>query len=200
MAIAKRGFGQRPSRHDQITRSKQFTDAALTLDIDRVLTHAKQKRRIAGVAAMISGLDLQLVGDGDSKQVVRAAYSSIYDLMRPSLREVGPDETARIFDQPTTQATIQNLSVSLDSSKFNKIAHTYATDGEYFEVTDDGLVLQSGVPIERMQARHGGCPFAYSDSAPYFRKFVGRIVETYVTAESRQMPDGWLDAIKHSFL
>lgn len=201
MSIAKRTFGVAPTLRDAMTRGKDFTDAAIDLDIDEVLSHAKRKTKIAHSAAKLSGVHLQLEGDYDSQKLVYAAYDGIYDMMRPALESRGADETLQLFNQPTTRHTILDLSRTLDSAGFSKVAHHYATRGDYLQLSDDGLEKQPDYSVDKQyETRKGGCPYARGEDARYFNQVTDRIIETYVHAHDSGMPHGWLDVINRSLL
>lgn len=196
MTTTERSFGRPPSLKEMLARGKEFTDAAMDLEIDTVLEEARHMRKIGSTAARLSGVNLQREGDSDSKRLVFAAYESIYDLMRPSLLAIGPDATKDLFDTDLTRRTLLDMSRNLDSYAFSRMTHKYRNEGDYFEVTDDGLHLQEGLVLPRkFEARRGGCPYAKTETAPYFNRFTDRIVETYAEAQRRDMPNGWLETV-----
>ena len=196
MPTVKRSFGRPPSMKDALSRGKQFTDAAMELDIDDVLARAGRKRAIGRTAAKLSGQHLQLEGDYDSQRLVYAAYDGLYDLMRPSLAAEGADVAMEIFNAPTTRNTILELSRNLESRSFGDVAYHYASRGDFLQVTDDGLEVQAGVIFpQKFETKIGGCPYARAEDARYFNRFTDRIVETYAEAARRDMPHGWLDVV-----
>ena len=196
MTTTQRSFGRPPSLKEMLARGKEFTDAAMDLEIGSVLDEARHMRKVGHTAARLSGVSLQREGDSDSKRLVFAAYESLYDLMRPSLQAIGPDATKDLFGTELTRRTLIDLSRNLDSYAFSRMTNKYRKGGDFFEVTDDGLRLQEGLVLPRKyEARHGGCPYAKTETAPYFNRFTDRIVETYAEAQRRDMPDGWLETV-----
>lgn len=196
MTTTQRSFGRPPSMKDLLARGKEFTDAAMELEIDTVLRQAGRMRAIGWTAAKLSGVKLQREGDADSKRLVFAAYDNIYDLMAPSFRDIGPDATKELFDTELTRDTLVEASRNLDSSAFSRMAYRYRKNDEYFEMTDDGLVLQPDLTLpKKFEARRGGCPYAQTEAAAYFNRFTDRIVDTFTEASRRDMPDGWLNAV-----
>lgn len=201
MSPVNRTFGRPPSMKDALSRGKQFTDAAMELDIDAVLTHAGRKRMIGRKAAKLSGQHLQLEGDYDSQRLVFAAYDGLYDMMRPSLMNEGADTAAEIFNTPTTRDTILELSRNLESRSFGDVAYRYASRGDFLHITDDGLEVQHGIIFpQKFETKIGGCPYARAADARYFNRFTDHIVETYAEATRRDMPHGWLDLVNRSIL
>lgn len=179
-----------------LSRGKEFTDAAMDLEIGSVLDAAGHMRKIGNTAARLSGVYLQREGDSDSKRLVFAAYDGVYDLMRPSLLALGPDATEDLFNTDLTRRTLLDMSRGLDSYAFSRMTYKYRNEGDYFEVTDEGIRLQEGLVLpKKFEARHGGCPYAQTETAPYFNRFTDRIVETYAEAQRRDMPNGWLETV-----
>ena len=199
MPTAKRSFGKPPTLKESLSRGKEFTDAAMELDIHAVLSDAKRKNNVGRSAAKLSGVHLQLEGDYDSQRLVYAAYDGIYDMMRPSLEADGADVAAEIFNMPTTRATIIDLSRNLESRSFGDVAHHYATRGDYLHVTSDGLEIQPGIVFPRkFETKIGGCPYARAKDARYFNRFTDRIVDTYAEAERNDMPYGLVELVGRS--
>lgn len=197
----RRTFGRPASLKDLMAAGKEFTDAAMDLEIDHVLDEARYRRCIGRTAAHLSGVALQREGDGTSKRLVFAAYDTLYDLMQPSLEVHGADETYELFTTPTTRDTILTLSKDIDSYGLSKMARQYRTQGNYLQMTDDGLSLDNAQPIpKKFESVRGGCPYAKAKNAPYFNEFTHRIIETYAEAHRRNMPHGWLDATSRLLL
>jgi hypothetical protein len=196
MTTSRREFGRPPSLKDMLARGKEFTDAAMDIEIDSVLHEARYTRKVGSTAARLSGVSLQREGDADSKRLVFAAYDNIYDLMRPSLQTHGADMTEKLFDTDLTRRTLLDMSRNLDSYSFSRMAYDYQKEGDYFEMTNDGLMLQKNIVIpHKFEARRGGCPYAKTEGAPYFNRFADHIVATYAEAHRRDMPDGWRQAV-----
>lgn len=199
MPALKRTFGQAASLSESLPRGKEFTDAALSLDIATVLNESKITRKIGLTVARLSAESLQLEGDYASKRLVFAAYDGIYDLMKPSLKNSGIDDTVDMINSPLSRQTIVGLSRGLNSYSFSDVAYQYATRGKYLTVTDDGLGIQEGITFpESSESKIGGCPYAKSERAREFNIFTDRIVETYAEAHSRDMPKGWLSTINNA--
>lgn len=198
MSIAKRTFGTAPSLRDSMAAGKEFTDTALSLDLNEVLTEAKYRRNIGHAAAHLSGVRLQHEGDGTSKRFIFAAYDAVYDLMAPSLHQYGADATRELFATPTTRTTLLDLSTRLSSYGLSSVAYQYRSRRDFLRMTDEGLALDStqGTLPDRFKTERGGCPYAKSQNAPYFNRFTDRIVETYTYAHYNEMPEGWLDATR----
>ncbi|MDB5165426.1 MAG: hypothetical protein JWM00_316 [Candidatus Saccharibacteria bacterium] len=196
MTISKRVFGYPASLKDMMTASKEFTDAAMSIDIDHVLYESREKRKIGRTAAHLSGVKLQLEGDSDSKRIIFAAYDTLYDLMQPSLVTHGSDTTQKLFTTDTTRATLLDLSTSISSYGVSTVAYKYRSRGDYLHMTESGLELNEssmGIP-KRFESNRNGCPYAKTKDAPYFNQFADHIVETYAQAHRQDMPHGWLDA------
>lgn len=202
MAVVQRAFGRKPTNlKDLLAAGKEFTDAAMDLEIDDVLKEARYQRRIGHAAAHLSGVAIQREGDGTSKRLVFAAYDTLYDLMHPSLEAHGADTAYDIFTAPVTRETILDLSENISSYGLSKIAYQYRTQGNYLHVTDEGLQLDEAQPIpKKFETVRGGCPYAKAKNAPYFNRFTDRIVETYAEAHRQNMPHGWLGATSRLFL
>jgi hypothetical protein len=199
MSVIRRDFGQPPALKDVLPRAKEFTDAAMDIDIGEVLREARTVRSIGHAAAKMSGVRLQLEGDGTSKRIISAAYQSLYDVMLPSLADLGADRTQELFRSDTTHATLTNLSSTMDSLEFSRLTYRYRQRGEHLEVTDAGLVVQPGFALSAaMEAKRGGCPYAKGGGSFYFNRFTDHIVETYAEAHRQNLPQGWLGAIARS--
>lgn len=196
MTLSERRFGQPPSVRDGMVRGREFADMAMSVDIEDVLTRAKHVRSIGKAAARISGERLQYEGDGDSMQLILAAYEAIYDVTKPSFLSNGVDETVRLFKSDTTHTTLTYLSAAMDSYAFSTVTREYAKKGDNLILTEDGLSLQDDFVItEKMKARRGGCPYAKRSDAKYFNRFTDHVVDTYARAYAVGMPDRWLDRI-----
>lgn len=199
MTHEQRMLGQKPSLKYSIVRGKEFTDQAMKLEVGDVLKNAQYISRIGYHAARLSGVRLQHEGDGDSKNLVSAAYDALYDVTRPSFETLGVDRTLELFTSDRTHATLIALSASMDSYQFSKLTYDYRTKGRFLNVDESGLSVNDDFALtEKMKAKRGGCPFAKTEESPYFTKFSDRIVETYAQAYTEKMPHGWLDRVNNA--
>jgi hypothetical protein len=195
MVLAKRTFGQPASLEDLMTSGKEFTDAAMSIDILEVLRAANYKRNIGHTAAHLSGVKLESEGDATSKRIVFVAYDTIHDLMHPTLLTHGADAARDLFKSETTHATLADLSGTIDSYALSQMAHQYRTQGNYLHVGENGLIVDEDCVIPKeFLAKRGGCPYAKNTDNPYFNKFTDHVVDTYAGAHQRNMPYGWLAA------
>lgn len=200
MTVSKRAFGKPASMKDMLTTGKEFTDAAMDIDVEHVLRESRYKRNIGRTAANLSGVGLQREGDGTSKRIVFAAYDNLYDLLQPSFDTYGVDATQELFATDTTRETLLHLSTTLSSYGMGTVAHRYRTRGDYLHMTESGLELNtdsSAIP-RKFESNKGGCPYAKAKGAPYFNQVADHIVETYALANLQNMPHSWLDATSRS--
>jgi hypothetical protein len=171
----------------------------MDIEISDVLRSARTVRSVGHSAAQLSGVKLQLEGDGTSKRIISAAYQSLHDVMYSSLARDGADVTRELFQSDTTHSTLTSLSRTMDSLEFSRLTYRYRQRGEHLTVTDEGLVVQPDFRLSpAMEAKRGGCPYANGGGTSYFNRFTDHIVDTYAEAHRQDLPQGWLSAVARS--
>ncbi len=169
--------------------SKEFSDAAMKLDIDAALTRAGHVAQIGAVAAHMAGESIQRVGDRTSEGVINGAYGDVNNLMKPVVKELGPEAAAEVFSKPVTIDTIQGLAGVSDDKTLRLVIDGFARKGKHLQVTNDGLVRQPDFELPGNTANEkSGCPMAKNGNTPYFKQFTARAIETYSAAYLQNMP------------
>lgn len=180
-------------------RAKEFTNAAIALDIDAVLDDAKYPKNIGESASLMAGKSIALEGDDWSEGIVKGAYEDIYELMGPTLRADGTPAARELFYRDATVRTIAMIAGMTDDTGMKIIAHEYSEESKHLRVTPEGLVpLPDFALPENLVVPDAGCPFAGNGTGAQFSRFTGRIVDTYIRAHDAGMPKGWLQRVNRS--
>lgn len=190
MSDVRRVFGKPAPLQQLMQRGEIFFDELANVNTADILIRAKRVSNIANTAATVVGEQLQLEGDHVAKQLVRAAFMGIGDITSRITLDTSPDNAQRLLTSPTTHATLLQASSQLKSYSLDTYTRQFKRDGSIFTVTDDGIVFDEQLVIEKSD-RGSGCPYAMGNAkkANYFNACTDRIVGLYTEAYRQNLPE-----------
>ena len=195
-----RSIGKVPEWTEYADTTLEFARCAIDLDKDRLLERAGRIPKIGRTAAKMCGETLRREGAYDEQRIIWLTHKYVENLVRQPLERYDSAAVKEILGSEQTLATVRSMSRGLSSEGFDQVANEYATRNEHLIVDENGLKLVDPTALfadHRFKARElKGCPFAKGERTPLHDKLFLSVVDTYVTAHSRNMPQNWTEQFK----